>query len=406
MVATTAAWLVAQRDDIVMALILTFVFTLAMGIAVDAPPIPVSRSTRGAAVTAIVAWFVLRLTVSENVILTIVVLVALVGGVATATKVFPARNPYRTHALAFGTILVVVTLALTGYIGSESPDVTWFGGGAVHGPSNGNEVALTFDDGPNVGSTEKVMAILDANHIKGTFFEVGKAIDADPQITRALYEDGQLLGNHSYNHDQWRWLDPWYPELQRTQSAFQRAIGTCPVLYRPPHGDRTPFLAHVVRDHHMHMVLWSASAADWATQDAQLVARRILAGARRVRSCSCTTVWTASRARTGRSSCRRVAVDHHRAPRERVAAGSPRSVTRHGRVPALLSSLPDELPSRRAPFPTSSLPDEFPSRRAQGAKEPPARCADGSREVTRRQMTRTFCASWPFRPCATSNSTR
>jgi peptidoglycan/xylan/chitin deacetylase (PgdA/CDA1 family) len=52
------------------------------------------------------------------------------------------------------------------------------------------------------------------------------------------------------------------------------------VLYRPPHGDRTPFLAQVVRDHHMHMVLWSASAGDWATNDAQLVARRILAGAR------------------------------------------------------------------------------------------------------------------------------
>ena len=30
----------------------------------------------------------------------------------------------------------------------------------------------------------------------------------------------------------------------------------------------------------MHMVLWSASAGDWATNDAQLVARRILAGAR------------------------------------------------------------------------------------------------------------------------------
>jgi peptidoglycan/xylan/chitin deacetylase (PgdA/CDA1 family) len=36
----------------------------------------------------------------------------------------------------------------------------------------------------------------------------------------------------------------------------------------------------VVRDHHMHMVLWSVSAGDWATNDAQLVARRIVAGAR------------------------------------------------------------------------------------------------------------------------------
>jgi peptidoglycan/xylan/chitin deacetylase (PgdA/CDA1 family) len=54
----------------------------------------------------------------------------------------------------------------------------------------------------------------------------------------------------------------------------------CPVLYRPPHGDRTPFLARVVRDQHMHMVLWSASAGDWNTNDAALVARRIVEKAR------------------------------------------------------------------------------------------------------------------------------
>jgi peptidoglycan/xylan/chitin deacetylase (PgdA/CDA1 family) len=124
------------------------------------------------------------------------------------------------------------------------------------------------------------MRLLDAHGVKGTFFEVGKAIDAAPQITRALYTDGQLLGNHSYHHDEWRWLDPSYPELERTQRAFQRAIGTCPVLYRPPHGDRTPFLARVVHDHHMHMVLWSVSAGDWATNDAALVAHRIVDHAR------------------------------------------------------------------------------------------------------------------------------
>ena len=128
-------------------------------------------------------------------------------------------------------------------------------------------MALTFDDGPNLTATLPIMRILDAAHVKGTFFEVGKAIDAEPQITRALHAHGQLLGNHSYNHDQWRWLDPRYPELERTQQAFQRAIGVCPAYYRPPHGDRTPFLAHVVNDHHMRIIMWDDSAADWAREE-------------------------------------------------------------------------------------------------------------------------------------------
>jgi peptidoglycan/xylan/chitin deacetylase (PgdA/CDA1 family) len=277
-VATTAAWLLPQRDDVGSALILAVLFAVGAGVATEPPP--PSRSIRAWGLAAVVVMLALYFTVSQDVLLVVVAIAVIAASAATAIGYLPARPSSRGRAIVFGTVLLATTLVFTGYIGAETPDATWFGGGIVHGPVDGGQVALTFDDGPNVGTTEKIMAILDAHGVKGTFFEVGKAIDANPRITRALYEDGQLLGNHSYHHDQWRWLDPRYPELERTQAAFRRAIGTCPVLYRPPHGDRTPFLAQVVREHHLHMVLWSVSAGDWATDDAQLVARRILAGAR------------------------------------------------------------------------------------------------------------------------------
>jgi peptidoglycan/xylan/chitin deacetylase (PgdA/CDA1 family) len=277
-VAATAVWLLPQRDDLAAAMILAVLFALGAGVAVEPPP--PSRSTQLGLLAGLIAMFALRWTVSQKTLLLVVVGVIAAATAATVAGRFPTRRTNRGRAIAFGAVLLATMLVFTGYVGAETPDATWFGGGTVHGPVDTGQVALTFDDGPNLGATRKIMAILDAHDVKGTFFEVGKAIDADPQITRALYKDGHLLGNHSYNHDQWRWLDPRYPELQRTQDAFQRAIGTCPVLYRPPHGDRTPFLAQVVRDHHMRMVLWSASAGDWATNDARVVARRILAGAR------------------------------------------------------------------------------------------------------------------------------
>jgi peptidoglycan/xylan/chitin deacetylase (PgdA/CDA1 family) len=277
-VACTSVWLLGQRDDIGVAFLLALLFAMGAGVGVDRPQ--PTRATAVSALGGIVALFAIRFVASEAALIGVVVIIVVAATAVAAFDPAPVRAPSRRRAVAFGTILVVVTLFVTGYIGAETPDTTWFGGGAVHGPTGANVVALTFDDGPNIGATEKIMAILDAHGVKGTFFEVGKAIDEEPQITRALYADGQLLGNHSYHHDQWRWLDPRYLELQRTQAAFQRAIGTCPVLYRPPHGDRTPFLAQVVRNHHMHMVLWSASAGDWATNDVQLVARRILAQAR------------------------------------------------------------------------------------------------------------------------------
>jgi peptidoglycan/xylan/chitin deacetylase (PgdA/CDA1 family) len=208
---------------------------------------------------------------------TLAVLAGLFGaGLALVCAPLGRSEASRLSARTLGVVLVIAVVVTGCYIGAETPTVHWFGGGTTHGPTTVREVALTFDDGPNVTATLPIMRILQNAGVTGTFFEVGRAIDAEPDITRALFENGQLLGNHSYHHDQWRWLDPRYPELQRTQDAFRRVIGRCPAFYRPPHGDRTPFIAHVVHDHHMKMVLWNDSAHDWDEQNPRTIARRIV----------------------------------------------------------------------------------------------------------------------------------
>jgi peptidoglycan/xylan/chitin deacetylase (PgdA/CDA1 family) len=237
-----------------------------------------SRPARveGAIVAVAAAWlFTQRHDLGSAVIL------AVLFGAGIGMLV-PRRSadPKRALRRFVAGVVLVATVGFGSYVGAETPSVHWFGGGITHGPAAGGEVALTFDDGPNLSATLPIMRILDRAHVKGTFFEVGKAIDAEPQITRSLHAHGQLLGNHSYNHDQWRWLDPRYPELERTQQAFRRAIGTCPAYYRPPHGDRTPFIAHVVSDHHMRMILWNDSSGDWALSNPRTIARRILRGAK------------------------------------------------------------------------------------------------------------------------------
>jgi peptidoglycan/xylan/chitin deacetylase (PgdA/CDA1 family) len=167
-------------------------------------------------------------------------------------------------------------VALMAWVAANTPTVNWFGGTISHGPRNGNSVAITFDDGPDATYTLAVRDILDARGVKATFFTVGKALDARPDITRALYDDGQLLGDHSYHHDSWRWLDPRYPELERTQDAFQRQLGVCPGFFRPPHGQRTPFMSWLVGNRDMAMVTWDVSAADWSSHDGAKVAADVL----------------------------------------------------------------------------------------------------------------------------------
>lgn len=162
------------------------------------------------------------------------------------------------------------------WVGANDPTVQWFGPVITRGDRGDARVALTFDDGPDDPFSLQVSAILDRHGAKGTFFEVGKAIDARPDIARKLYDDGHLLGNHSYHHDYWRWLDPRYPELDRTQEAFERHLGVCPAFFRPPHGQRTPFMLAHASDRDMVTVTWDVSAQDWSSDDGAEVARKVL----------------------------------------------------------------------------------------------------------------------------------
>ena len=187
-----------------------------------------------------------------------------------------ARRPASASVRVVATVGAVLVAGVTFWVGANSPTVTWFGKQVAHGPRDVREVAITFDDGPDDPYTLRIARILDQHDAKGTFFMVGKALDRRPDIARALRDDGHLLGNHSYHHDSWRWLDPRYPELERTQQAFRRQLGVCPTFFRAPHGQHTPFLAHVVGDHGMTMVGWEVSAGDWKTKDARLVAQRVL----------------------------------------------------------------------------------------------------------------------------------
>ena len=207
-------------------------------------------------------------------VITFVALLVALGGAGVAfVRLRGGRGRALGVAAAVGALLAGGLLA---WVGASDPTVLWFGHVTSHGDRSRDEVAVTFDDGPDDPFSLEVAKMLDDHEVKGTFFEVGKAIDARPDITRALLADGQLLGNHSYRHDYWGWLDPRYPELAETQHAFQRAIGKCPAFFRPPHGQRTPFMLARVSDEGMHAVTWDTSASDWTQTDGKVVAQHIL----------------------------------------------------------------------------------------------------------------------------------
>lgn len=67
-------------------------------------------------------------------------------------------------------------------------------------PLERKEVVLTFDDGPHERYTEQILAILDAECVRATFFPVGFRSVMFPHILRAMVEGGHTIGNHTWSH--------------------------------------------------------------------------------------------------------------------------------------------------------------------------------------------------------------
>ncbi|MBP1312627.1 peptidoglycan/xylan/chitin deacetylase (PgdA/CDA1 family) [Paenibacillus sp. 1182] len=84
-------------------------------------------------------------------------------------------------------------------------------------------VYLSFDDGPSVTVTPKILDILKKESVKATFFVVGKAVEENEvtkKITKRLVKEGHAIGNHTYSHD-YSYL---YPNQTVNSSSFMNDI--------------------------------------------------------------------------------------------------------------------------------------------------------------------------------------
>jgi cellulose synthase/poly-beta-1,6-N-acetylglucosamine synthase-like glycosyltransferase/peptidoglycan/xylan/chitin deacetylase (PgdA/CDA1 family) len=128
-------------------------------------------------------------------------------------------------------------------------------------PPPGRRIALTFDDGPSPEWTPKIAAILLAEHVPATFFEVGSQVVRHPGLTRMLYHDGFELGDHTFTHASLESLPPWEAHLQvsLTESAISGITGIRPRFVRPPYSSTTEAVTPAEER------AWGAIAADGYT---------------------------------------------------------------------------------------------------------------------------------------------
>jgi peptidoglycan-N-acetylglucosamine deacetylase len=117
--------------------------------------------------------------------------------------------------------------------------VVKFGGTAyVQGKEDQKVVALTYDDGPSL-DTPALLDVLKRHNVKATFFWMGQHVNKNPKLVKRAMEEGHTLGNHSWNHPYLN-KEPqgsyWKPQIENTQSVYEKRIGKKPRFFRPPYG--------------------------------------------------------------------------------------------------------------------------------------------------------------------------
>ena len=124
-------------------------------------------------------------------------------------------------------------------------------------------VALTFDDGPVTGVTNKILDVLEQYHVRATFFILGSRLkkpEAVALVKRAITL-GCEIGNHTWDHQILPGLNVSEIrfEIKSTNQIVYDTTGYTIRLLRPPGGSTGANAPRLAKEQGMAIALWAQS---------------------------------------------------------------------------------------------------------------------------------------------------
>jgi peptidoglycan/xylan/chitin deacetylase (PgdA/CDA1 family) len=152
-----------------------------------------------------------------------------------------------------------------------------------------DEIALTFDDGPNDRCTLPLLEILAKYDVRATFFMVGRYVRQRPDIARAVRDAGHLIGNHTVTHAMLLRCSATQvrEELTGCNAILEDVLGQRVGYFRPPFGARRPYVLRYARSLGLTPVMWNVTGYDWNPRPAEEVAGILTKGIARNRRRGC-----------------------------------------------------------------------------------------------------------------------
>ena len=128
-------------------------------------------------------------------------------------------------------------------------------------------IYLTFDAGYENGNVAKIADVLKKHNATGAFFVLDNFIKKNPELTKRLATQGNLVCNHTASHrDMTKITDieEFKKELTSLEDVYTEYTGlSMPKFYRPPEGKFSEENLCFAKKLGYKTVFWSLAYADW-----------------------------------------------------------------------------------------------------------------------------------------------
>jgi peptidoglycan/xylan/chitin deacetylase (PgdA/CDA1 family) len=143
-------------------------------------------------------------------------------------------------------------------------------------------VVLTFDDGPDLAYTPKVLDILARYDAKATFFEIGQNVRKHPELTKRIHDAGHSVQNHTWTHADLRKLgaSAFRQQVGSTDAAIRAQIGSTPGCLRPPYGAVNATVRQRAKAMGKDLVVWTVDSRDWTKPGTSAIVQHVLRNVR------------------------------------------------------------------------------------------------------------------------------
>ena len=140
------------------------------------------------------------------------------------------------------------------------------------GNSNDKVIYLTFDAGYDNGLLEGILNVLKEKDVKSTFFVTGDFLERNTDLLLKIVNDGQIIGNHTYNHKNITKISEkeLVNEITQFENKYKEITGKELIKYfRPPEGEFNKESLTIMKKMGYKTFFWSIAYVDWNVNKTQ-----------------------------------------------------------------------------------------------------------------------------------------